>query len=144
MPAVEDTRADARRMLEGLLAASHLMPLEALPARVTEHAAAAGLTEVSIYIADVQGNVLRLLTGDKGTGEAGPGQEAELKVEGTLPGRSYQYVEVLADRSPGRGGIGGGCRCWTAPSASASCGSARPTTPVGHNRTWWHWPPSSR
>ncbi|MFF6824487.1 SpoIIE family protein phosphatase [Streptomyces longwoodensis] len=100
MPAVEDTRADARRMLEGLLAASHLMPLEALPARVTEHAAAAGLTEVSIYIADVQGNILRLLTGDKGTGEAGPGQEAELKVEGTLPGRSYQYVEVLADRSP--------------------------------------------
>lgn len=104
MPAVEDTRADARRMLEGLLAASHLMPLEALPARVTEHAAAAGLTEVSIYIADVQGNVLRLLTGDKGTGEAGPGQEAELKVEGTLPGRSYQYVEVLADRSPGARG----------------------------------------
>ncbi|MFD5450582.1 PP2C family protein-serine/threonine phosphatase [Streptomyces sp. NPDC127100] len=100
MPAMEDRNRDGRGMLEGLLAASHLMPLELLPARVTEHAATAGLNEVLIYIADVQRHALRLLTGrGEDAGQAADHEEAELKIEGTLPGRSYQYVEVLADRS---------------------------------------------
>ncbi|BCM64896.1 hypothetical protein EASAB2608_00230 [Streptomyces sp. EAS-AB2608] len=100
MLAVGDRSGDGRRMLEGLLAASHLMPLELLPARVTEHATAAGLTEVLIYVGDIQRNVLRLLTGcGEDAGEAATGQDAELQVEGTLPGRAYQYVQVLADGS---------------------------------------------
>ncbi|GHH51464.1 PP2C family protein-serine/threonine phosphatase [Streptomyces candidus] len=91
-------------MLEGLLAASHLMPLELLPARVAEHAAAAGLSEVLIYVGDLQRNVLRLLTGHgEDAGQAADGEEAELRIEGTLPGRAYQYSEVLADGTAGAG-----------------------------------------
>ncbi|MGW3152342.1 PP2C family protein-serine/threonine phosphatase [Streptomyces sp. NPDC001177] len=87
-------------MLEGLLAASHLMPLERLPARVAEHAAAADLADVLIYVGDVQRNVLRLLAGCvEDAGPAGESEEAELKVEGTLPGRAYQYAQVLTDSS---------------------------------------------
>ncbi|MFJ5938513.1 hypothetical protein [Streptomyces sp. NPDC093071] len=37
-----------RRMLAGLLAASHLMPLELLPSTVAEHARAVGFTQVLI------------------------------------------------------------------------------------------------
>ncbi|MBB6436802.1 hypothetical protein HNQ79_003275 [Streptomyces candidus] len=104
MLAVDERNCDGRRMLEGLLAASHLMPLELLPARVAEHAAAAGLSEVLIYVGDLQRNVLRLLTGHgEDAGQAADGEEAELRIEGTLPGRAYQYSEVLADGTAGAG-----------------------------------------
>ncbi|MGV9273763.1 PP2C family protein-serine/threonine phosphatase [Streptomyces griseosporeus] len=100
MLAVEDRDRDGRGMLEGLLAASHVMPLELLPARVTEHAAAAGMTEVLIYVGDVQRHALRLLTGrGEDVGQATDGAQAELKVEGTLPGRAYQHVQVVPDSS---------------------------------------------
>ncbi|MFJ4862331.1 MULTISPECIES: PP2C family protein-serine/threonine phosphatase [unclassified Streptomyces] len=89
-------------MLGGLLAASHLMPLELLPSKAAEHAAAVGFTQVLIYVADLQGDVLRLLTGkglDGGQGAAG--EEAELKIEGTVAGRAFQYGQLLvgAERS---------------------------------------------
>ncbi len=51
-------------MLGSLLAASHLMPLELLPAKTAEHAAGVGFTQVLIYVVDLQGDVLRLLTGE--------------------------------------------------------------------------------
>ncbi len=37
-------------MLAGLLAASHLMPLELLPSTVTEHTRTVGFTQVLIYL----------------------------------------------------------------------------------------------
>ncbi|MFF9624782.1 PP2C family protein-serine/threonine phosphatase [Streptomyces griseosporeus] len=87
-------------MLEGLLAASHVMPLELLPSRVTEHAAAAGLSEVLIYVGNLQRSALRLMTGHgEDAGRGADGAEAEVKIEGTLPGRAYQHVQVLADSS---------------------------------------------
>ncbi|GAA2702215.1 PP2C family protein-serine/threonine phosphatase [Nonomuraea recticatena] len=91
-------------MLEGLLASSHLMSLELLPARVSEHAATAGFREVLIYVTDVQRSVLRLLTRHgEDAGQAAQGEETELKIEGTLPGWVYQHVQILADSSAGAG-----------------------------------------
>ncbi|MFD7812106.1 PP2C family protein-serine/threonine phosphatase [Streptomyces sp. NPDC059785] len=88
-------------MLEGLLAESHVMPFERLPARVAEHAVAAGFHNVLIYLGDLQRDVLRLLTG-LGTDSAGnlPQGKAELPVEGTVAGRAYQYGQLVpaADR----------------------------------------------
>ncbi|MGW7101745.1 PP2C family protein-serine/threonine phosphatase [Streptomyces sp. NPDC054838] len=84
-------------MLMGLLAASHLMPMERVPEQARVHAAHAGFTEVCVYVADVQGSVLRLLTGDGldvPTASA-PAAGAEVPVEGTLAGRSYQYGEIV-------------------------------------------------
>ncbi|MEU6744495.1 PP2C family protein-serine/threonine phosphatase [Streptosporangium sandarakinum] len=91
-----DTPRDTARMLTGLLAASHLAALERLPSLVNEHAAHAGLFDVRIYIADLQKEVLRLLTGrglDAAENE-GPGPE-ELRVDTTLAGRVFQEVRIL-------------------------------------------------
>lgn len=97
---VSDLERDARgrQMLAGLLAASHLMPLELLPAAVTEHAAPVGFRRVLIYVGDLQRDLLRLLTGEGLNAGAGTtGEEPELEVEGSLAGRSYQYGEILPE-----------------------------------------------
>jgi serine phosphatase RsbU (regulator of sigma subunit) len=91
-----DRERGTRRMLGGLLVASHLMALEQLPARVAEQAAAAGFHEVLIYLCDLQQSVLRLLTGSGlDAGQQAGEAETELKVEGTLAGRAFQYSRVL-------------------------------------------------
>ncbi|MFJ2264483.1 PP2C family protein-serine/threonine phosphatase [Streptomyces sp. NPDC087844] len=83
-------------MLAGLLASSQLIPLEWLPAKTAEHAASAGFTRALIYVADLQREVLQLLTGHglDAAGEA-DGDETGFKIEGTLPGRAYQYGQIL-------------------------------------------------
>ncbi|MFI5822314.1 PP2C family protein-serine/threonine phosphatase [Streptomyces rishiriensis] len=80
-------------MLGELIAASHLMSMEELPGAVAERAADAGFPEVLIYLGDLRGQVLRLVTGE---GLSGAGHERELRVEGTVPGRCYQYGQVIA------------------------------------------------
>ncbi|WP_228973134.1 PP2C family protein-serine/threonine phosphatase [Streptomyces sp. DH12] len=97
--------ADGRRMLAGLLGASHLMPLELLPSRTVEHAAAVGFTDVLIYLGDLQREVLRLLTGEGlDAGGGAVGEESELKVEGTVAGRAYQQGVLLQGGPAGREG----------------------------------------
>ncbi|MCX4546784.1 hypothetical protein [Streptomyces sp. NBC_01565] len=92
-----DRDTQGRRMLGSLLAASHLMPLELLPAMTAEHAAGVGFTQVLIYVVDLQGDVLRLLTGEGlDAGQGAVGEETELKIEGTVAGRAFQYGQVVA------------------------------------------------
>jgi hypothetical protein len=91
-------------MLSGLLAASHLMPVELLPAKASQCARAAGFHQVVIYLADLQRNVLCLLAGE---GEADQNQhETELQVEGTVAGRAFQHGTVLPAVAAGEGGSG--------------------------------------
>ncbi|MGW7461875.1 PP2C family protein-serine/threonine phosphatase [Streptomyces sp. NPDC054797] len=98
-------------MLAGLLSASHLMPLELLPSKVAEHAAEVGFTEVLIYLADLQGDVMRLLSGEDGdTDQAAVGEETELKIEGTMAGRAFQYGQILAGADTDEDG-----GCWWVP-----------------------------
>ncbi|MCF0079608.1 PP2C family protein-serine/threonine phosphatase [Streptomyces lomondensis] len=85
-------------MLTDLLDASHLMPVELLPAKASECARAAAFHHVLIYLADLQRNTLRLLAGDEA---AARGHEAELHVEGTVAGRAFQYGDVLPAAPPG-------------------------------------------
>jgi hypothetical protein len=101
---METQNARSGRMLSGLLAASHLMPLEDLPDTVNERAADVGFDRVLIYLGDLQRGVLRLLTGEglDAHRDSG-GAEAELKVEGTVAGRSYQLGRVLPALPGGRG-----------------------------------------
>ncbi|MGO4456491.1 PP2C family protein-serine/threonine phosphatase [Streptomyces sp. M-16] len=92
-------------MLGSLLAASHLMPLELLPAKAAEHAAGAGFTQVLIYVVDLQGDMLRLLTGEgMDAGQGAVGEETELKIEGTVAGRAFQYGQLLAGGEAGGAG----------------------------------------
>lgn len=117
------------RMLGELLLASHRTTLEQLPALVTEQAARAGWSEVVVYVADLQQNLLSPVTS---TGphtrlepgrrepdathplppESEPEPQAEgggiLPVEGTVPGRAFQLGEILP-AAPGDGA------CWWVP-----------------------------
>ncbi|MFI5829019.1 PP2C family protein-serine/threonine phosphatase [Streptomyces sp. NPDC051578] len=84
-------------MLTGLLAASHLMPMELVPVQARAHAEHAGFSDLFVYVADVQGRVLRLLTGEGVDGPPPPARaaDAEVPVEGTLAGRAYQHGEIV-------------------------------------------------
>ncbi|MFF7376687.1 PP2C family protein-serine/threonine phosphatase [Streptomyces massasporeus] len=99
---MERSGEGGRRMLAELLEASHLMPIELLPAKATACARAASLNQVLIYVADLQRNLLRLLPGDDA---AARGHDTELHVEGTVAGRAYQYGVVLPAASPGGDGF---------------------------------------
>lgn len=91
-----DRERESRRMLSGLLAVSHLMPLEHLPAEVASHAARAGLHDARIYLCDLQQTELRLLTGAGPDAESLPGDDpAVMGVEGSLPGRAFQHGRTL-------------------------------------------------
>jgi hypothetical protein len=115
---MRDAERDAggRRLLAGLLADSHVMPLELLPAKTAEHARAAGFSQVLIYLGDLQRRVLRLLTG--GGPDAGQGagdEDAELSVEGTLAGRAYQLGHIVQG-TPAQPGPGNAvARRWWVP-----------------------------
>lgn len=81
------------RALRELLAESHVMPLERVPARTAETAREAELWDVRIYLTDVQEHVLRLLTGP-GLG-ARDDEARELPVEGSVAGQAYQHGNIL-------------------------------------------------
>lgn len=74
-------------MLVALTRASHLTTFEGMSALVATHAKRAGLGSTSIFLADLQQDVLREVTG-RGI-DAGDGGE-ELRVDATLAGRAFQ------------------------------------------------------
>ncbi|MFI7236073.1 PP2C family protein-serine/threonine phosphatase [Streptomyces cyaneofuscatus] len=89
------------RALAGLLEASHTAPFEQLPRLLETAAKEAGAGVVRLFVADLQEDVLREVTG---VGlNAGEGGE-ECRIEGTLPGRAYQLTELTV---VARGGA-----CW--------------------------------
>ncbi|WP_078888203.1 PP2C family protein-serine/threonine phosphatase [Streptomyces sclerotialus] len=95
------TAAARRSLLADLIAASHLITLEQLPGLVAEHAARAGWPDVLIYLADLQQDMLHLLT-ERGpdSGYGPPRQDdrdrpSELRVDGTLAGRAFQLGTVV-------------------------------------------------
>ncbi|CAL9280504.1 hypothetical protein SUDANB51_07866 [Streptomyces sp. enrichment culture] len=94
----EPSGEGGRRMLADLLDASHLMPIELLPAKASECARAADFHRVLIYLADLQRDTLCLLPG---ADAAAQGDEPVLQVEGTVAGRAFQYGDVLPAGPPG-------------------------------------------
>ncbi|WEH42876.1 serine/threonine-protein phosphatase [Streptomyces sp. NBC_01218] len=89
------------RSLTGLLEASHTAPFERLPRLLDSAAKEAGAGGARLFVADLQEEVLREVTGiGLSAGEEGE----EFRIEGTLPGRAYQIAEVVASA---RGGA-----CW--------------------------------
>ncbi|MEU1125143.1 PP2C family protein-serine/threonine phosphatase [Streptomyces sp. NPDC005899] len=94
---------DVEQMLVGLLETSHTMSMEELPGTVREYAAKAGLNDVLIYLADLQEDRLRLLTGrGLDAGEGGGSSADEVPVDGSLPGRAYQTVQELPEEGTGK------------------------------------------
>lgn len=97
------------RALTDLMMAGHAATLEELPRLVADHAAAVGLNDVAFFLVDLQGRVLRQVTGrglDAGTGGV------ELAVDATVAGLAFQRVDLVVepDASSGREG-----RRWWVP-----------------------------
>ncbi|MFW3477093.1 hypothetical protein ACN24M_39120 [Streptomyces microflavus] len=95
------TAQGLERELAGLLEAGHTAPFEQLPRLLETAAKQAGAGGARLFVADLQEDVLREVTG---VGlNAGDGGE-ECRIEGTLPGRAYQLTELTV---VARGGA-----CW--------------------------------
>jgi serine phosphatase RsbU (regulator of sigma subunit) len=96
-------------LFEVLLDASHGRSLEQLPLLLREQAERAGLYEASIYLADLQEDVLRRLTspGLEAGNRAG-GHKAELRIDCTQAGRSYTTLATVS-------GEGDEAGCWWTP-----------------------------
>ncbi|XQE77905.1 PP2C family protein-serine/threonine phosphatase [Streptomyces microflavus] len=95
------TTQGLERALAVLLEASHTAPFEQLPRLLKTAAKQAGAGGARLFVADLQEDVLREVTG---VGlNAGEGGE-ECRIEGTLPGRAYQLTELTV---VARGGA-----CW--------------------------------
>ncbi|MEU8577542.1 PP2C family protein-serine/threonine phosphatase [Streptomyces asoensis] len=90
---------DRARMLHALLRASHLSAFEELPALVARHADDAGLHDARLYVADLQEQVLREVTG-RGVDAGAGGQE--LRVEATLAGRVFRSARSHSVSADGR------------------------------------------
>ncbi|MDT0341310.1 PP2C family protein-serine/threonine phosphatase [Streptomyces litchfieldiae] len=131
-----DRRSGCTDPLGDLVLASHLATMEQLPSVVAEHAARAGMSEVLIYLSDVQQRSCFLLSehgpqpGAVGEGEGegeDEGEPAELSLEGTVPGRAFQRGEVL----PATPAVGERTRWWVPLLDGAErLGVLRVTTPA--------------
>ncbi|MFI9027896.1 PP2C family protein-serine/threonine phosphatase [Streptomyces sp. NPDC053560] len=103
------TSAAREELLGDLLAASHLITLEQLPGLVARHAARAGWPDVLIYLADLQQQMLHLLTERGPRAMYGPARQvradrpAELRVEGTVAGRAFQLGTIVPANAAGGG-----------------------------------------
>ncbi|MGW0600191.1 PP2C family protein-serine/threonine phosphatase [Streptomyces sp. NPDC002776] len=94
-------RARVGRALTDLMMVSHEAALEDLPALVADHAETIGLHDVAFFVVDLQGKVLRQVTGqglDAGAGGL------ELAVDTTVAGLAFQRVDLVVepDASGGR------------------------------------------
>lgn len=104
-----DVTENSAVSLVRLMQASHTVTLEQLPGMIAEHAAAAGMHDVAVFVVDIRETVLRRLTGQ---GEDAGGGGQEFTVSGSLPGRAYQRVELFPESE--RDGAGGRRRWWVA------------------------------
>ncbi|MFC4530680.1 PP2C family protein-serine/threonine phosphatase [Sphaerisporangium dianthi] len=69
---------------------------EGVPYLVHEHAGYAGLSDVLIYLVDLQQDVLRLCTGRGDNAGEGAGPEAdELRIDTTAAGRAFRETRIL-------------------------------------------------
>lgn len=86
------------RMLRRLLQAAHTVTLEELPGLIAGQADAAGLYDVAVFAVDIRETLLRQITG-RGLDAAAGGEE--MRIDGTLPGRAYQRVTLVAETPRG-------------------------------------------
>lgn len=97
---------DVLAMLVSLLDASHLVAFNDIPQEVNRCAALVGLEDVAIYLADMQQEVLREMTGIGA--DAKQEAEREHPVDGSLAGRAFQYGQPVTGAEDGRGRL----QCW--------------------------------
>lgn len=90
-----ESAVERSAMLGALISASHLSTLEDLPRQLSEQAARVGLTDVVIYLVDLQQDLLAPLTPHPPPAGGEGLRPGEIRVEGTVAGRAFQHGEVL-------------------------------------------------
>ncbi|WP_341483224.1 PP2C family protein-serine/threonine phosphatase [Streptomyces tubbatahanensis] len=95
-----ESATERSAMLGALITASHLSTLEMLPHHLSEQAARVGLTDVKIYLVDLQQDLLTPLAPHPPPAGGEGLRPEEISVEGTVAGRAFQHGEVLP-ASPG-------------------------------------------
>ncbi len=89
----------AERAVDELLDAAHLLAAHQLPELLAAHGRRLSVEGATLYLADLQQDVLVPFVGPAGPGlgqSVGP-----MAVEATLAGRAYQQVQVLTHELPG-------------------------------------------
>ncbi|MGI5484666.1 PP2C family protein-serine/threonine phosphatase [Streptomyces lavendofoliae] len=74
--------------------ASHVVTLEELPRMVTDHVGPTGLRDVAFFLVDLQGKVLREVTGRGIDARAGG---LELAVAASMAGEAFQRVDLITE-----------------------------------------------
>lgn len=90
-----ESATERSAMLGALISASHLSTLEMLPRLLCEQGARVGLTDVVIYLVDLQQELLSPLSPHPPPAGGEGLRPEEISVEGTVPGRAFQHGEVL-------------------------------------------------
>lgn len=88
------------RMQRALLRAGHLATFEQMPLLVARHAETADLHQARIFVTDLQGEVLREVTG-RGS-DAGRGGQ-EFRILTTVPGTAYTETRLITVRAEEEG-----------------------------------------
>jgi serine phosphatase RsbU (regulator of sigma subunit) len=91
---------DGERMLSGILKGSHLAAFEDLPALVAEHARAAGISQTTIYVSDLQQRILVPLPGQR---SAHGLPLRPFRIDGTMAGRAYRNAETVRSHAAAPG-----------------------------------------
>jgi hypothetical protein len=90
--------SDAERAVDALLADAHLAAPYELAGLVARNAATLGADDATVYLIDLQQQVLIPFLDPGGPGVAR--QVETLSVDATLPGRAFQHVQVLTQGAP--------------------------------------------
>ncbi|WP_236710750.1 PP2C family protein-serine/threonine phosphatase [Streptomyces sp. 150FB] len=88
---MRDQDNTGERLFQGLLKVIGTTSFDDLPDTVSEHARAAGFTDVRIYLGDVERRALHLLVGARTAASV----ERVLKIKDTEAGRAYQYGKIV-------------------------------------------------
>jgi serine phosphatase RsbU (regulator of sigma subunit) len=94
--------SSGERALDALLRDAHLTPAHELPGLLARHAAVLGVTDMVMYLADLQQAVLVPVPNPERTDPSAPAEP--LGIDSTVAGRAFQHIEVLLQEAEPEGG----------------------------------------
>lgn len=104
-PSADDPRSSSELAIDELLTQAHLLAAYQVPQLLDGYARRLGVSDATVYLSDLQQNVLVPFIGPDGPamGDSVP----PLAIDGTLAGRAYQLLQVLVQEL-----TGGRARVW--------------------------------
>ena len=95
---LDDPPSRGEQVVDELLTASYLLAAHELPRLLADHGRRLGVDDATLYLADLQQEVLVPFVGSYGAGQ--DQNVGSLAVDATLAGRAYQLVQILTQDLP--------------------------------------------